>query len=223
MYRQLIILFFTFWINQLNAQEKMIIDKPCNGHTFYNNCSVQIDSFTNLPSLIQNNVTGYIKSILGTMSDSLKYSLGQVVDLKKYFSKDSITYGNNWIVPKYELNFVLQDNSIGIIHYCIEIRLDQYGQILYSNWPKKYYSDKTSFKSRASIEQFAIKQAVLKGFNIKDYLVDFKFNDKLDKLCWIFEFPISIESNNMEYNAFEIDWTIVDIVEEYYVKQSTVY
>jgi len=165
----------------------------------------------------------YIKRILGTMTDSLRYSHGQIVDLKKYFRKDSTTYGYDWIVPKYDLNFVLRDNSIGIIRYCIEIRLDEYGQILYSNWPKKYYSDKTSFKLRENIEKFAIKQAVLKGFNTKEYLVDFKFNDKFDKLCWIFEFPVLVDSNKKEYNAFEIDWNLADIVEEYYVKQSIVY
>ena len=112
------------------------------------------------------------------------------------------------------MNFVLKDNSIGIHNYCLQIRLDKYGQILYSNWPKESYSDKNRFKDRIDIERFALRQGKLKGFDINDYKVDFIYNKKFDELCWVFKFPLIIENNRQEYNVIEIPWNSIEIIDE---------
>jgi len=202
-------------INNSFGQDKMIVDKPFNGNTFYGGFSKQIDCLSDLPTVIQFNINGYLRRILGTMSDSVTFSHGQTVDLENKFKEDSVTYGYGWIVPKYDLNFVLRDNSIGIRSYYLQIRLDNYGQILYSNWPKESHSDKNRFNIRADVEEFALKQAEIKGFDTIDYKVDFKYNEKFDKLCWVFKFPLKIEKNRQEYDSFEIPWNNFEIIDEY--------
>lgn len=82
-------------INNSFGQDKMIINKPFNGNTYYDGFSTKIDSLSKLPSLIRYNLQGYL------------------------------------IVPKYDLYFVLRDKSIGIRCYYLQVRLDNYGQILY--------------------------------------------------------------------------------------------
>lgn len=210
-------------INNSFGQDKMVIDKPFNGNTSYGQFSKHIDTLSDLPLVIQYNLKGYMERILGSINDSVTFSHGQIVDLEQKFKTDSITYGYSWIIPKYDLNFVLKDNSIGVLSYYLQIRLDKYGQILYSNWPKEHHSNKNLFKKRTDIENFALKQAGIRGFNTTDYKVDFKYNEKLDMLCWIFKFPLQIEKNRQEYNAFEIPWNFIEIIDEYKTMTSTVY
>ncbi len=223
MRRILILLVGLITINNSFGQDKMIIDKPFNGNISYGRFSKQIDFLSDLPTVIQFNLNGYIRRILGTMSDSVTFSHGQIIDLENKFKKDSVTYGYGWIVPKYDLNFVLKDNSIGIRSYYLQIRIDSYGQILFSNWPKESHSDKNRFKSREDIEKFALKQAEIKGFDTIDYKVDFKYNEKFEKLCWVFKFPSKIEKNRQKYDSFEIPWDYIEIIDEYKTMTSTVY
>ncbi|MEZ5044722.1 MAG: hypothetical protein R2828_32800 [Saprospiraceae bacterium] len=223
MRKLLIVIIGLISINIAIGQDKMIVDKPFNGNTHYSRFSEHIDSLSILPPVIQFNLRGYLNRILGTMSDSVSFSHGQIVDLENKFKEDSVTYGYGWIVPKYDLNFILCDNSIGIRRYYLQIRLDKYGQILYANWPKEYHSDKNRFKNRSDIERFALKQAKIKGFELNDYKVDFKYNEKLDKLCWVFKFPVKIERNRQEYDALEIPWNYIEVIDEYKTVTSTVY
>ena len=219
----LIAIFCLSSINNLFGQEKMVVNMPFSGNTYYGGFSKQVESLQELPTVIQFNLDGYIVRILGNMSDSLTFSHGQNIDLESKFKTDSVTYGYSWIVPKYDLNFILKDNSIGITSYYLQITLDKYGQILYSNYPKEKHSDKNRFKNRADIEKFALKQAEAKGFETTDYKVDLKYNEQLDKLCWVYKFPIKIEKNRQEYDVFEIPWNSIEIIEEYKISTSTVY
>lgn len=219
MRKVLIIIFWFSFLNQLLGQNKMIVDKSFNGYTYYGEFSDYLDSISEIPSVIRYNVNGYLNRILGSMSDSVEFSHGQVVDLKRKFEQDSTTFGYSWIVPKYDLNFVLKDCSIGIKCYYLNIRLDEYGQILYSNWPNKEYADKSKFKSRTDIENYALEQAEKKGYNIDEYSVELQYNEKLNKLCWFFEFPV----DSKESDAFEIDWKWIRIVDEYQLTRSIVY
>ncbi len=212
------ILILTFCLlssSLLNAQGKMIINAPFNGNTHYGGFSMHIDSISEIPTIIQSNVNGYLKQILGSMSDSLVFSHGQVIDLKEKFKQDSTVYRYEWIVPTYDLNFILRDNSIGIKKFYLQIHLDEYGQIIYSNWPRKHYSDKSEFKSLTDIEKFAILHAGLNGCHSDKYSVSLKYNEKFDKVCWAFKFPIKMNAYKKEYYVLEIDWKWVGVVDEY--------
>lgn len=223
MRKLLIIIIGLFSINFSIAQDKMIVDQPMSGNTFYGGYSEQIDSLSTLPTVIQFNLQGYLYRILGSLSDSVSFSHGQIIDLENKFKKDSVTYRYHWIVPKYDLHFVLRDKSIGINNYYLQIRLDQYGQILFANWPKNNHSDKSLFKNRSEIERFALKQAEVRGFNLNNYNVDFKYNEELDKLCWVFEFPTIVKINIEEFKVLEIPWDNIEIVDEYIITIATNY
>ena len=152
------------------------------------------------------------------MFDSVIFSRGQIVDLERRFDNDSVAFGYSWIIPKYDITFLLRDNSIGIKRYSLNIRLDRYGQILYSNWPKGGYNNKLEFASPAKILQFALKQAEFKRHDTTGYLVDFYYNDRVDKLCWVFKFPklTELKRDNYDetYNCVEIDWKTLQIISE---------
>lgn len=197
------------------CQDKMIVDQPDNGTRVYGEFSEHIDSLSELPKTIRLNINGYIDLILGNMSDSLTFSHGQIVDLESKFNEDSTVYRYEWIVPKYDLSFVLRDESIGINSYYLKIELDRYGQVVSCNWPRKKYSDKNQFLSRYDIETYTLLQAKEKGFITDEYVVDLKYRKQLDKLCWIFKFPKSMEKDNREYNVIEISWNELKIIDEY--------
>ena len=152
------------------------------------------------------------------MKDGLKFSHGQIVNLEKYFSDNKETFNYGWVVPKYDLNFILQDSSIGIKNYYIQLRLDEYGQILACNWPKANYFNKTELKPRSEIEKFAIGEAQIKGITNFEYKVDFKYNLAFDKLCWIFKFPVVLPNNpRTHFEVFEVDWKSLDIIAQYQI------
>lgn len=199
----------------------MIVDKAFNGNTFYNGFSEYLDSKSELPAVIRFNIEGYLDRVFGSMSDSVTFSHGQVVDLEAYFASDSVTFGYGWVVPKYDLNFILRNASLGIKCYYLQIRLDKYGQILYSNWLKKDFEiDK--LENCIEIEELALKQANMKGFDTTAYEVDLTYKEKLDELCWVFKFKVSNETDVLEYNVFEILWSSKEIINEYQIVSSFV-
>lgn len=67
-------------INDSFGQDKMIVDKPFNVNTSYSMFSEHIDSLSDLPAVIQFNLKGYIERILGSMSDSISFSHGQIYE-----------------------------------------------------------------------------------------------------------------------------------------------
>jgi len=193
----------------------MVVNKPIEVCTSYGDCSIVITSMDSIPPRNQHNINGYLRRIMGAMSKNLTFSFGQIVDVKEYFRSDSSTFDYEWVIPKYDIRFELRDLSLGIKCFCIKIDLDEYGQILSANWPKSKYSDKSKFLSRAKIESRALDIAKTKGYITKDYIVDFDYKVDFDRLCWIFMFPTTVNSENDEYNTIEIDWQNADNILEY--------
>jgi len=74
---------------------------------------------------------------------------------------------------------------------------------------------KQNYLSRAKIESCALTLAKVKGYNTKEYLVDFDYNESFDRLCWMFKFPISVDDLHGEFNVIEIDWENTDNIREY--------
>lgn len=104
-------------LSYLSGQDKMWIDMPYSGNTHYGEFAKQVESISELPTVIQFNLNGYIERILGNMRDSVTFSHGQMVDLERFFKVDSVIYNFGWIVPKYDLHFTLKNKSVGIIKY----------------------------------------------------------------------------------------------------------
>lgn len=200
-----------FWGNLLLGQDKMIVNQEIP-HTKDYEQSVELQSIDSLPNPIKKRIDRFLAETLGTLRPNLKFDNGEVVDLKTYFEND--TLNRNWIVPKYELNFSLQDLGIGIKRYHLQLKLDEYGQILFANWPKEGFADQTQFITRAEIEKFALETAKTKSFDLRGYRVDLAYREKLDTLCWIFKFPAELGLDYEKYDVLEIDWRTSEIAFE---------
>lgn len=201
----------------------MIVDhnKDIGYRSYQHNPIIKIASFSDLPPLIQFNTNGYLKRILGKMSDSLHFTQGQEIDLKAIFQKDSVVYTSNAIKPKYILKFVLVDNSIGIKSYNLSLELDEHGQLLFINWPKDRANDKSKIIPRDSIKEFVLNYAKSKRFNTSNYEVYFNYYKNIDKLCWQFKFPNTVLNMNTyrkrkkTYNIVVVPWNELKIIQEF--------
>ncbi len=197
---------------ELFSQEKMIVKDSYPGSTFYDGFSKHVISLEELPPQITLNLKGSLSKYFGELRHNIIFEDGQKVDLKKYFLKNKEVFNMRWIVPKYDLNFSLGDSSLGLVKYNINARLDEYGQIIQINWPKKNHNVRTNFLDRKEIEQFALKYAKKKGLETDSYSVNLKYNLEVDKLCWVFRFPLAPN----QYNTFEIAWVgNLEVLTEY--------
>lgn len=209
------ILAFLIFFIAINAHcQQKWIDKPRGGNIYYGKeMTENIASINDLPKNIQSNLNGYIRRILPTMADSISFSHGQIVDLEKYFKENPMTYDSDWIRPKYEFNFYLKNKNMGIKNYNLEIKMDQYGQILEANWPRENKTD--VFRNLAEVEDFALLKAKLKGYETAGYKIDLRYNDEFDKLFYTFFFPTSYSKYKNDYIVFEIPWDELEIFKEY--------
>jgi hypothetical protein len=204
------------------SQKTTIIDDFKYGLTYYEGFSITIDSLSAMPDGIIKSVSDIIKMRLGNLSTSVRFSHGQIVDVKNYYKKNSLSFTNHKQIPKYDLEFILQDTIIGIKSHSVRIKIDEYGQVLYCNWPTKGYSDKNKFKSFSEIEKYALQVAAKKGFNTSNYMISFNYNDSQNKMCWEFQFRKVGDNKNGFFDALEIDSIGLDIIDEYEVKKQTV-
>lgn len=156
----MIMTLLTICINSLTAQTQKTIDK-IGGSIYYGDYVKELKSENDLPKNIQSNLKGYLNKILPSITDSITFSHGQIIDLKRLFEKEPSTYNNFRIIPAYELSFYLRKKSIGVKNYYLEIGLDEYGQILETNWPKETFSFE-SFKTLKEIETTALKHIAAK-------------------------------------------------------------
>lgn len=104
----------TILLADLKGQQ-ILVDQPFNGFTNYGKYSTIIETEGDLPNGIQTAIEEYLTVMFGDNVKNISFSHGQQVDLKGYFtetSNKSSTY--HWLVPYYDLNYVLSDTTIGI-------------------------------------------------------------------------------------------------------------
>jgi len=203
--------------------QQTLVEQTFNGNTHYGKHAKAIDSVTEIPDQIQTALQAYLTLMFGSNIKNITFSHGQNVDLKNYFSKPSNTASNyQWLVPRYDLNYVLSDTTLGIKSYYIQLRLDEYGQLLSTSWPREGYSNKENFQSTNKIIKFALDQATLRGFLTSKYLSDLKYQSSSESLNWVFKFPKTMSSDNKEFDVIEISLTSLKVVEEYSIRVSTV-
>lgn len=198
----LVIIIFITCHNSLLAQTEKTIDKKGRS-IYYGNFVKEIKSEKDLPKNIQFILKGYLNKIFPSIIDSITFSHGQIIDLKKLFQEDPITYKRFKIIPKYELTFYLKYKPIGIQNYNFEIGLDEYGQILETNWPKEIV-DFSNFISLTEIENIALKHAKEKKIDYKSYEVDLIYKKDIDELFWIIHLLIKEERGRSELYTIEI-------------------
>ena len=209
-------------MTDLNGQQ-ILVEQPFNGNTSYGKHARAIESITELPDQVQTCLEAYLTDMLGSNVMNVTFSHGQKVDLNSYFSEPNRKASDyQWLVPSYDLNYVLSDTTLGINSYYIQLRLDEYGQLLSTNWPRKGYSNKENFTSTNEIVRFALSQAKSRGFLTSEYLSDLKYQSSSESLNWVFKFPKTLRADNTQYDVIEINLTSLKVVEEYTIKTSTV-
>ena len=215
----LIIIIFGCWINSVSGQNEKTIEQH-GGLIYYGDYTQEIKSEKVLPENIQTNLKGYLNKILPSIIDSITFSHGQIIDLNKKFREEPITYNYPRIIPKYELDFRLKNRSIGIGNYNLEINIDEYGQILHTNWPKEILM-MNNFKSLSEVITVALNQVKLKKIDYNSYEVDLDYRKDVDKLFWVIRFSIKTAESNKIY-VIEFPWNSTKILDEYDAKASKI-
>ena len=196
------------------GQSKMICDQTYDGGTCYNTKTTNVKAISQLPVKIQHNVNGYLKQALGSIYDSTRFSHGQVVNLRKNFKHDTAVYRREWVVPKYELHFLIHDMSLGIKNYYLQLNVDEFGQIISSNWPRHSFSNRQELSQLEDIEKIALRDAVRKKFDIQGYTATLEYDKQLDRLCWCFYFNHELRAMYKSYDFISIDWSNHNIIDD---------
>lgn len=219
---------FSFYLTSV-AQYEMVVDDPSNSWdpNSKEKHAIRIDSLSKLPAIIQLNIKDHFSFMLGNLYSYTTFQQGRIYDLEGLFRDEPDIYKRYSVVPKYELNFIITDTSIGIKRYNLYLKLDQYGQILQVNWPRWGYNDKKEFKPGTEIQNYALEQAKSKGYFSPDsvdsifhnysYHIDFKFDHIENRLVWVFRFEDEAKREGcwIYWNILEIDWRWMIITDEY--------
>lgn len=207
------------------AQDKMVVKTGAGGTTWYDDCDREISSINKLPRFIRVNIDSLFKNTLGEFATGLKFSHGQIVNVKRYFLKDDEQASNyQWVIPKYDLKFNLQDTTIGIISYSLQLQLDQYGQVLKINWPRRGYKSRSKFVKRSAIRDFVLTKATALNFNQKNYEVNFYYDARHEQFYWEFLFPRDLlNEDNKQYDCIAVNWTDMTDVKVSKIRKTTVH
>ena len=201
------------------GQSKMICDQTYAGGTCYNTKTTKVKAISQLPVKIQHNVNGYLKQALGSIYDSTHFSHGQIVNLRKNFKHDTAAYRREWVVPKYELHFLIHDMSLGIKNYYLQLNVDEFGQIISSNWPRHSFSNRQELSQFEENEKLALKIASRKKFDTVGYTVALEYNNKLDRLCWCFYFNHELRAMYKSYDCILIDWGDHNVINDSMIRE----
>lgn len=219
--------YFAFLTTISFGQKIPLMDDPFVGLPMRDAPSIQIDSLNQLPSRIQWTVSEILNSALTEFRDQIVFKKGQILDLDAWARKDSsfqVEYF--YIIPKYDLYFELSDTLIGIKRYCLELSLDQYGQITYFNWPREKYNTKAAFKKPEQLMKTARKYARKKRYKTNEFLNELRFNQDTSQFCWHFSFLQSSAGDAWnyykEYKTIVVDASQNCVVGEYLTHSAAV-
>nr|WP_321450551.1 hypothetical protein [uncultured Carboxylicivirga sp.] len=209
---------FLICVQQAYCQDKMVIDNFGRVNTYYRESTKEIDSLTELPLGVQSKLKKFLPDVLGNLSDSVSFTYGKIITSGTSSDNDSLAFKTNQYTKiKYDLSYKLTCNTIGIKSYRLRIQIDEYGQTLYVNWPTKGYNGKENLKPTEEIQRAALNFAAQKEYVTDNYKVDFMYNSKNDKLCWIFMFEdVRYRDPDIKsYFIIHIDWKTAQIIGEY--------
>lgn len=212
-------------VTTTKAQDRLVVKTDAGGTTWYEDCDKKISSINKLPRVIKVDIDSLFKNTLGEFAAGLKFSHGQIVNVKRYFLKDDEQASSyQWVIPKYDLKFNLQDTTIGIINYSLQIQLDQYGQVLKINWPRRGYKFRSKFVKRDSIRDFVLAKAVALNFNQKDYEVNFYYDAHREQFYWQFLFPYDLlNKDDKQYDCISVNGADMTDVEVSKIRKTMLY
>jgi hypothetical protein len=200
--------FILFAVTSMHAQNNMLVNQQYEENRYYGTYMKLVDS-TQLPENIHACLRKFLRRYFGELSDSVHFINAQVVSLEQYF-KESTPGDYEWIVPAYDVHYYISISSTYIQRYNVEVKLDQYGQLISINWPQKGYVDRHSFRDTASIKTYALQWAADHKIPINPYTIKFTFDEYYRQLVWIFNF---VKEADMSYIGLTLSAKNNEIIE----------
>lgn len=204
------------------SQDLMSVDNFQRGLTYFGGLTKNINSLNELPPDIYRKLNLNLKSCFGDSLNSIRFLHGQEIDIKKYYRDNPESFGG--VVPKYDLEFMFSDTSLGIKSFEVNVRMDEYGQVLKFAWPREWKATKDLLYSKEHIIKRVMIHAKKNGITSNPAATEFRFDPKNDQLIWVFLFPKgeTIGAGILKFDAIEIEWLGGKICGEYEVMKRTV-
>lgn len=203
-----------------NGKDSILINQECSGGYGISVKDTQIYSLSQLPTKIQFIVNYWIKKSMTDFADNVKFIGAQDFDIESFMANDSIPQTEyEHFFPKYLLRYELSDISLNIKSFCVEIKLDQYGQIIDFGWPRNNYNKRNKFVKPQSVLDLALKQCKKKKYKTNKQSYELKFDPKLNKVCWYISFIQKSSGDEFngdkEFITIVIDATELKILDEF--------
>jgi hypothetical protein len=201
------------------GQSDVSVDKPFFGLASRDAEVKEIVSLNQIPTRIQSVIRQLFDSSLTDFTNSMFFISGQVLDLDKYYLTDStpqVKY--QFIMPKYELYFELRDTSINIKSHCIDLSLDQYGQITRFDWPRENYNKRNKFATGKTLKKIAETYAKRQNYKTKICTYNLMFDECSQTVQWQFSFlqysEGDINSHFQKYKTISVDIKSKEVISE---------
>ena len=151
---------------------------------------------------------------------NIKFIGGQVFDIESKMANDSIPQiecGGQ--IPKYLLRYELSDSLLSIKSFCLEIELDQYGQIIDLGWPSYHYNTREDFVKPQAVLELALKYCKKKKYKTNERIDELVYDSNQNALYWNIHFVQKTygnsESGSNEFVTIIIDARALTILYEY--------
>jgi len=146
-------------------------------------------SLSEIPSPVRDKVLNHLRERLGSFTDRLTFTGGEIVDFKQLARDHPDSKKYKWEVHAYDLHFAFQMPNIGIRSYTAQIQLRRDGSVLeeidlpaFASSPEKL--NFITLEKAASV-------AVASGFSRKDIDPKITYFKAADALVWEFEELVS--------------------------------
>ena len=175
-----------------------------------------------LPPRINSAIQQHLLANMADFQNKLVFLGGQILDLKSWAANDTITpWNTSYILPKYELYYELNDSSIGISNYRIQLNLDPYGQRLKMDWPAEQPTNRLAFIPCSMLLKHARNYARKRKYNTKNCQYHICFDAHRQELSWHFSFLQSATAQGNDtiymYKTVVVDafsYSIIDELEQ---------
>ncbi|MBO0323653.1 hypothetical protein J0X14_15190 [Muricauda sp. CAU 1633] len=203
-----------------HAQKKIVVDKDIINLSSLIDHSTYISDLKKVPEKIKFNLENYLSIILDKLYVNAQFRDGYISDLAGYFKENPNTFDRGWIITKYQFVYNLKVPELGIVNYPLKIDMDEYGQIINCNWPRKRFGKPNDFVSRVEIEKRVLKWAEKKKLDSNDYDVDLIYDSGNNTMSWKIQFPAKEPGVSRRYQILEINWINGEILKEYNIYTS---
>lgn len=179
------------------------------GESYYISCLPEkycerFNSKDELPESVNKIISNVFTSQTDLDISKLKFNFCEIYDVDKYLTDypDSINK-YSLPIPKYIAVYSWSDTTIGVKKYNIELFMDNFGQIIYFNFPHQYKNRGYNFMSLDSAKYKADSIINLDTTIYKDYYVQIQllYNINENDLFWFIDYYTDYEEKGKIENS----------------------